>query len=32
MGLNQIPPGVTPITPEEVLYDPVPRFAATVSH
>lgn len=26
MGLNQIPPGVTPITPEEVLYDPVQKF------
>lgn len=26
MGLNQIPPGLTPITPEEVLYDPVQKF------
>lgn len=26
MGINQIPAGLTPITPEEVLYDPVQKF------
>ena len=26
MGLNQIPPGLTPITPEEVLFDPVQKL------